>query len=42
MSSFSIATLKSPLYNAYIMNRFFVMLSFRPNVVEIECKAKLA
>lgn len=29
--TFSIANLKSLLYNAYIMNRFFVISGFRPN-----------
>ncbi len=29
--TFSIANLKSLLYNTYIMNRFFVMSGFRPN-----------
>ncbi len=29
--TFSMANLKSLLYNAYIMNRFFVMSGFRPN-----------
>ena len=29
--TFSIANLKSLLYNAYIMNRFFAMSGFRPN-----------
>ncbi|MCQ2282241.1 MAG: transposase [Bacteroidales bacterium] len=40
--TFSMANLKSLLYNAYIMNRFFIMSGFRPNVAETECKAKLA
>ena len=40
--TFSIANLKSLLYDAYIMNRFFVISGFRPNVAEIERKAKLA
>ena len=39
--TFSMANLKSLLYNAYIMNRFFAMSGFRPNVAETECKAKL-
>ncbi|MDY5969992.1 MAG: transposase, partial [Bacteroidales bacterium] len=29
--TFSIANLKSLLYNTYLMKRFFVMLGFRPN-----------
>ncbi|MCQ2295058.1 MAG: transposase, partial [Bacteroidales bacterium] len=29
--TFSMANLKSLLYNAYIMNRFFVISGFRPN-----------
>ena len=40
--TFFMANFKSLLYNAYIMNRFFVMSGFRPNVAKIERKAKLA